>query len=301
MNAQNLKKQLTLSAFILATLLGGSNAIAVQFSNAEFPPFFGAAIRFGAASLLLFVMVASLRLPLPKGRALLGAIIYGVFQFGISYAFLYRSLLDVPAGLVMVVLSIMPLFTFLFAIAHHQERFQWKILGGSLIAVSGIAIVFYTQISVNVPLYALIFIVLAAMCFAEASVLYKGFPQSHPITTNAIGMAVGSSILFIGSWLFTESIQMPVLASTWIAVLYLIVFGSVGMFVLILYVLSHWTASAASYQTVLMPIVTIVMSSLIAGENITILSSIGGIAVLVGVYVGALMPTHSKHPEHQKA
>jgi drug/metabolite transporter (DMT)-like permease len=288
-------KHLTLLAFIVATLIGGNNAIAVRYSNLELPPFFGAAIRFTAASLLLFVIVFFLRLPLPKGRSLLGAIIYGVLQFGISYAFMYWSLLEVPAGLFQIILSIVPLFTFLFAIAHRQESFQWRILIGSLIAVIGIAIVFYNQISINIPLFSLLAIILAAMSIAEAGVLYKDFPKSHPITTNAIGMSVGALILFMGSWLFNENPSLPILPNTWIAVLYLVVFGSVGMFILVLYVLNHWTASAASYQLVLMPMVTVLVASLIAEEELTIISFVGGLLVLIGVYVGALMKPSQRH------
>jgi drug/metabolite transporter (DMT)-like permease len=288
-------RNLTLLAFIVATLIGGNNAIAVRYSNLELPPFLGAAIRFTAASLLLFVIVFFLRLPLPKGRSLLGAIIYGVLQFGISYAFMYWSLLEVPAGLFQIVLSIVPLFTFLFAIAHRQEPFQWRIMIGSLIAVIGIAIVFYNQISINIPLFSLLAIILAAMSIAEAGVLYKDFPKSHPITTNAIGMSVGALILFMGSWLFNENPSLPTLPSTWIAVIYLVVFGSVSMFILVLYVLNHWTASAASYQLVLMPMVTVLVGSLIAEEELTIISIVGGLLVLIGVYIGALMKPSQRH------
>ena len=61
-------ERLTIIAFILATILGGNNAIAVRFSNVELPPSFGAGIRFAAASLILFLIVFAMRLPLPKGR-----------------------------------------------------------------------------------------------------------------------------------------------------------------------------------------------------------------------------------------
>jgi drug/metabolite transporter (DMT)-like permease len=192
-------------------------------------------------------------------------------------------------------LSIVPLFTLLFAIAHRQESFEWRIMIGSLIAVIGIGIVFYNQISINVPLFSLLAIILAAMSIAEAGVLYKDFPKSHPITTNAIGMSVGAVMLFIGSWFFNESPSIPILPSTWIAVLYLVVFGSVGMFILVLYVLNHWTASAASYQLVLMPIVTVLVASLIAEEELSIISFVGGLLVLIGVYVGALMKPSQRH------
>lgn len=282
--------RLTLAAFIISTLLAGNNAIAVRFSNAELPPFFGAAVRFAAAALILFLIVLILRLPLPKGRSLLGVMIFGILQFGLSYALMYWSLLQVPAGLFQVVLSIVPLFTFFFAILHRQERFQWRILAGGLLAVGGIAVIFRNQITASSSLLSLLAIILAAACIAEAAVLFKTFPKSHPITTNAVAMAVGAAILFVMSPLFGEAPQWPSLPTTWIAVVYLIFLGSIGTFVLALYVLSRWKASVASYQLVLMPIVTILFASRLAHETVTMAFLAGGGLVLAGVYVGALAP-----------
>lgn len=283
-------ERLTLLAFIVSTILGGNNAIAVRFSNVELPPFSGAAIRFAAAALILLLIVLALRLPLPKGRSLVGVLVFGALQFGISYALMYWSLLKVPAGLFQVVLALVPLFTFFFAIAHRQEAFQWRILVGGLLAVSGIAIVFRGQLIANVPLLSLLAVVLAAACIAESVVLFKSFPKSHPITTNALGMAVGAAILFTMSMLTRESPAVPDLPATWIALLYLIFFGSIGTFVLALFVLSRWTASATSYSLVLMPIVTVLFASWLAGEAITASLLAGGLLVLLGVYLGALAP-----------
>jgi drug/metabolite transporter (DMT)-like permease len=58
--------------------------------------------------------------------------------------------------------------------------------------------------------------------------------------------------------------------------------------VLALYVLARWTASASSYQLVLMPIVTVVCAAWLAGEAVTPSLVLGGLLVLVGVYVGAI-------------
>jgi len=282
--------RLTLAAFVISTIMGGGNAIAVRFSNVELPPFFGAAVRFAIASLLLFLFVYYRRLPLPKGRALIGVLIFGTLQFGVNYALMYWSLLEVPAGMFQVILALVPLLTFFFAIIHRQETFQWKVLLGGLLATAGIVIVFRNQLSANVPLLSLLAIVLASACSAEAIVLFKTFPKAHPVTTNAVAMGWGAFILFTGSFLFRETPTLPNLSATWLAVGYLILFGSVGTFVLALYVLSHWTASAGSYQLVLMPIVTILLASWIAHEELTVTLLIGGVFVLIGVYVGALMP-----------
>ena len=221
--------RLTIAAFIVSTVLAANNAIAVRFSNAELPPFFGAGIRFAAAALILFIIVLCLRLPLPKGRSLLGVMIFGALQFGLSYSLLYWSLLRVPAGMAMVFLSVGPLFTFFFAILHRQESFRWRVLAGGLVAVGGIAVIFRDQITASIPLLSLTAILVAAACFSEASVLYKTFPKSHPITTNAVAMAVGAAILFLLSPLSGESPQWPTLPATWIALIYLIFLG--GRFV----------------------------------------------------------------------
>src|SRR5688572_20088800 len=111
-------RRLTLLAFVVSTVLAGNNAIAVRFSNQELPPFFGAGLRFGAAALILFGVVAALRLPLPTGRSLTGALVFGSLQYGMSYALMYWSLQQVPAGMFQVVLALAPLFTFVLAIAH---------------------------------------------------------------------------------------------------------------------------------------------------------------------------------------
>ncbi|MBN1449928.1 MAG: EamA family transporter [Anaerolineales bacterium] len=285
-------ERLTLIAFIVSTILGGNNAIAVRFSNVEIPPFFGAAIRFTAASLILFLIVLALRLPLPKGRSLVGALIFGALQFGISYALIYWSLLQVPAGLFQVILALVPLLTFLLAIAHRQETFQWRVLAGGLLAVGGITIIFSGRLIDDVPLLSLLAVVLAAACIAESIVLFKTFPKTHPITTNALAMGMGAAILFAVSGLARESIGWPSLPATWTAITYLVLFGSVGTFVLALYVLERWTASATSYSLVLMPIVTVLFASWIADEPITSALLVGGLLVLAGVYVGALAPPH---------
>src|SRR5512133_1962111 len=143
-------------AFLLSTLLFGFNAIGVRYVVAELPPFWGAALRFAPAGLILFVIVFFLKLPLPKGRSLLGAILFGVVNFGASYAFLYTGLEKVKPGMTQVILALVPLFTLIFAILHHQESFRWNAMLGAVLALAGIAIVFREQLQENVPIFSLL-------------------------------------------------------------------------------------------------------------------------------------------------
>ena len=280
-----------LIAFALAILFAGNNAIAVRFSNVELPPFFGAAIRFAAAALILFLVVMILRLPLPGGRGILGAVIFGVLGAGLNVALLYWALGYIQPGITMVVLALVPLLTFLFACAHRQEVFNWKALIGGILALIGTGVVFRDQLNANVPLLPLLAVVGAAVCFAESTVLIKSYPQAHPITTNAIAFATGSGLLFMLSALWNETPTLPTLPTTWLALFYLIIFGSVATFVLSLYVVKHWTASASSYQFVLIPFITIPVSAFLVKESISVAFLIGGILVLAGVYIGGIAKT----------
>src|SRR3989304_3629870 len=153
---------LTYLVFFVVVLIGGSNAVAVRFSNMELPPFWGAAFRFGAAALLFWAVVWRQRVPIPNGRALAGVMIYGALTIGVSYDLLYWALLSVQASLLMVLMSLGPLLTFFFAWGHGQAKFRWQGLIGALVAFSGIILGVGGEFGASVPLLPLAALLVAA-------------------------------------------------------------------------------------------------------------------------------------------
>jgi drug/metabolite transporter (DMT)-like permease len=141
-----------------------------------------------------------------------------------------------------------------------------------------------------VPLGSLLAAVASAVCIAQAAVLVRRFPAVHPVTMNAVGMTTGAALLLAGSLLTGEPRLLPQRAATWAAVGYLVVAGSVVVFVLYLLVLRYWAASRAAYAFVLIPFVTVLLSAWLDQEPLGIGLLVGGLLVLAGVYVGALRP-----------
>jgi drug/metabolite transporter (DMT)-like permease len=281
----------TLAAYAVMTAIAGSNFVAVRFSNEELPPFWGATLRFAIACALFFAVMRWRRAALPRGRALAGVAVYGALGFGAFYALMYWALVSVPAGLASVLVALVPLLTFFFAIAHGLETFRLRGLMGALIAVAGIAVVFVEQLGGVVEVAALLACIAAAACGAESTVLAKLFPRVDPAATNAVGILAGLAILAPLSIIAGEVWTMPQRIDTMLAVGYLVTIGSVGMFALFLYVLRRWTATATSYLLVVSPLVTVAVASLLAGERITLQFAVGGVLVGLGVYVGALSAT----------
>lgn len=278
----------TLLGFVAIVLMAGSNVVAVRFSNRDLDPMWGAGLRFALAAILLFVAMRAMRLPSPRGRALLGAALYGALTFGAFFAFAYWGLLEVPAGLASLLLASVPLLTFLLAWVQGIEPFRWRGLVGAVVAMTGIAVMFVGPVTASIPVLSMLAILAGAACAAEATVLIKLFPRTHPIATNAVGMSVGATLLLALSLGFGEAWRLPTLASAQIAVGYLVIFGSFVLFVVYVFVIQRWTASGVSYQFVFMPIVAFVLSAWLEGERIGFDVVLGGVLVLLGVFVGAL-------------
>jgi len=279
-----------LAVFAAVVLFGGLNAVAVRYSNQELAPFWGGALRLIPAAVLLFAYVLLRRAAMPRGRALLGIALYGVLGFAVSYAFLYFGLVDAPAGAAAVAVSLVPLMTLVLAPLHGLERFRWQAFGGAIVSAVGVAVVFADQLDAQVGLVSLVALLLGAATVAESTIVVKKFPRSDPAVTNALGMAIGAGLLVALSLVVGEAQAVPRAAPTILALAYLVVVGSVFLFMGFLYVLQRWTASAASYQLLFMPLVTLPAASFLRGEEVSGAFAIGGALVLVGVYVGAIAP-----------
>jgi drug/metabolite transporter (DMT)-like permease len=283
-------ERVALAAFVSEAVLAGGNAVGVRFSNRELDPLWGAGLRFSLAAALLIAVMAAMRLALPRGRALTGAVLYGLFNFGGAFALAYYALDHIHAGFGQTLLALVPLATLLLAVAYRQERLRLQAVVGTVLALAGIAWMSRLPLQESVPLLALLAALGSAFCFAQAAVLVRRFPPVHPVTMNAVGMATGGAVLVAASVLVGDSLMLPQRAATWIAVGYLVLIGSIVVFVLYLVILRYWAASRAAYVFVVTPIVTVLLSAWLDDEPIRAELVLGGLLVLAGVYIGALRP-----------
>lgn len=280
---------IAMAAFSSVVALGGANAIAVKQTVGELAPFWGAALRFLAAGTVMLILVVVTGKKVPSGKSLGGAVLYGLLGFAAAYGFLYTGIQHVPAGTLMVLVALTPLFTFGLAILHRQETFRIQGLLGAVLAIVGIAIVFFDQVDADVPIGSMLLVILGTIAIAESGVVAKGIPKSDPLATNAVAMLAGGLVLFILALATQESLNLPATFTTWLAIGYLIFFGSVAMFALYLFTLQRWTASAVSYVTLLMPLVTVILAAIFFEERVSPTFVLGSAVILGGVYVGAFL------------
>ena len=285
---QRHRERVALAAFMSYSLLAGGNAVCIRFSNRELAPLWGAGLRFTLAAALLLTAMVVLRLTVPRGRALTGALLYGALNFAGAFALAYYALVRIHAGFGQIVLALVPLVTLLLAVAWRQERFRAAALAGCLLSLAGIVVMSQAPLRESVPFLSLLAAIGSVLCFAQGALVVRRFPPLHPVTINAVGMTIGAALLLVGSLVAGEQWTLPHQAETWLAVAYLVVVGSGIVFVLYATVLRYWPASRAVYGFVLIPFVTVVLSAWLDAERISAGLAVGGLLVLAGVYVGAL-------------
>jgi drug/metabolite transporter (DMT)-like permease len=278
----------TLIAFVLFVLVVGGNPVAVRFSDRGLPPFWGAAFRFSAAALIFWIVVLARRVALPRGRALIGTVIYGAIAIGASFAFLYWALVRTQPGLASVFIAIVPLLTLFLAAAHGQEELSLWRLAGAVVAVGGIVIIVGGRLGGDLDVPALLALLAGSMFVAEGGVVFKLLPRADPAATNAVALSTGAVLLAGLSLLAGEKWSLPASASTWAAFGYLVAIGSVAMFYLYQFVLAHWPASTTAYGFVLMPMVSVALSAWLTGEAVTASFGVGIAVVMAGIWLAAV-------------
>lgn len=286
----------TYAAFVGAVVIGGANFVAVSFSNKELPPLFGATLRFALGAAFFFLIARMRRVPLVRGRSALGAALYGLLGFGAAYAFFYYALVGLTAGTTAVIIAAVPLFTLVIAVLHGQERMSMRGVVGGLLAIAGIGVLSLGTLGGDLGVSYLIAAILGTVAAAGSSVVAKALPDVHPINMNAIGMLAGTLLLVVSSLAFNESWTLPRQGSTLLAVGWLVILGSVGLFQLFLYVIKRWTASATVYAITGMPVVAVALGALLLDQPVTAEVLAGGSLVIAAVYVGAISGTRRAQP-----
>ena len=278
-------------AVALLVVLIGTNLVAIRVGNRELAPLWHAGFRFLLAALLFWLIALVLRSPRPRAQAAAGAALYGLLTIAGFFAFVYAGLVDAPVGLATTTLALGPLITLGLAAAAGLERIRRSAVVGGAIAFAGIAIMYASALTRDVPAMSLVLFALAAVCFASGGIVVKRTPQINPVVQNGIASTVGAVVLVGLAVIFGEQLAIPARPETWIALLYLVVPGTVLTFAILLYLLHRWPASRVAYQFVLAPIVAIGLAALLLQEQIEAVVVAGTALVIVGVWVGALRST----------
>jgi drug/metabolite transporter (DMT)-like permease len=195
---------------------------------------------------------------------------------------LYWGLLQVTSDTASIVYAAVPLVVVLLAVYFGLEKFHWRLLVGALFGLFGVVMIFGVAVGYGVDIVSLLAVIGGALFNSVGQIAAKKAQEVDPIVMNCVGFVLGASMLFLMSLLTRETIGLPSQEATWLAIGCLVAVSVIGYYINIL-VIQQRSVSYASFSNVLTPIVTIVASSFLLGEEITPAFILGSSLIFTGL------------------
>jgi drug/metabolite transporter (DMT)-like permease len=277
-------------AFSACSAIWGSTFLVISIGNDALAPVWAATLRLVLATVLLGAWSLARGEALPTGAALRSALVYGVLQFGVNFPLLYWGEKTVPSGLAAVMYATLPMTSAILTRALGMERLTLPKLAGAITAFAGVVVLFSPSFSGQISPAGLFAIFTAATMSVGGNVVLKRGPRQNPIGANAVGCAIGAVISAAASFAMREPHPLPTTVATLGPLLYLTIAGSMGAFVLMSWLVNHWTLTRVSYISVLVPVIAMALGSLLHHEPITLTNLAGTALVLAGVLIGMRRP-----------
>jgi len=275
-----------IAAFFAIYVLWGTTFLAIRIAVLELPPLFAAGARFFTAGVALFALMRFRGQASPTARQWRNLLILGLLMFVAEYGPLFWAEKYVPSGVASVLEATLPILTLIIEVlVLRQQRFRWTLALSTAIGFAGITVLLVPGSGESVALLPCAAILLGAITWSLGSVLSRSLdlPKSRPLTAGA-AMMMGGAILLALSAALGEMHPLPhVSMRAGLAVLYLIVFGSILGFTAFVWLLARMPATRVSSHAYVNPIVAVALGYFVAGETITLRMLAGTVLVIASV------------------
>ncbi len=289
-NAPSMLSPKVLIPFMLTGTIWGSTWFVITGQISNVPAAWGVFFRFMLATPALFalavVMGNRLRLNRPEHLLALGV---GIAQFSGNFLFVYHSEQHITSGIVAVMFALLMVPNAVFARVFIGERVQSGFIGGSLVAIAGVAMLLVHEwnaapLGGNVGLGIVLAIggMLAASIanVVQANPTGRGVPM---VSFLAWAMLYGTAFDLVYAFVTAGPPTLPSGWQFWAGTAYLAIIGSVVTFPLHYNLVREIGAGKTAYNAIVTVCVAMLLSTVFEGFRWDALSASGMALALLGM------------------
>jgi len=280
--------------YAVTVLIWGSTWLAMHWQLGEVSPYWSVTYRFALATLIIMLYCCltrkNMRFSLKQHRALFAQ---GLFLFSLNYLFYYIGSQYFMSGLVAVAYASILIMNIVNTRLFFKTPLQRSIVIGALIGLSGLLTIFSGQFHLLLhsthPHLGQLLLGLGACLFgtllASLGNMIFVYNQRHKIPilqSNAYGILYGTLILTLIALCSGEPLSFDIHPRYWASLFYLAAFGTVIAFGTYLQLVKRIGAERASYAFVILPIVSLLLSSIFENFQWTLSTFIGLMMVIIG-------------------
>ena len=288
--------------YLAIVLIWGSTWIVIPYQLGDVANEMSVGYRFGLAALLLYgyAILTRRKIALPR-YAYLFVFLQGTLLFSLNYFLVYYGTAYITTGLVAVVFSTVIVFNAVFERLFFRVEFEARVLIAALIGFSGIALIFWPEISevslqddtVIGILFVLVATIIASLGNMTAVVNTRRALPLVAVNAHAMAWAGVTSILI--GLAMGKDLDFSLSTSYLVSLTYLSLFGSAVAFGCYLALIRRIGAAKSAYSAVVVPIVALGISTFFEGYEWTAAAVLGIILTLVGNWLILYRPLTKTH------
>jgi len=297
---------LVIIAFAIVYLVWGSTYFFIRIAEqGGMPPFLLGALRFTSAGLLLMAWCAVKKEKLFVWKDIVAATVTGFLLLFVGIGMVILAERTLPSGLVSILVSSAPIWFVVLDKGNWPVNFKSKAtIIGLIIGFGGVILLFSEQIG-NVfrgtgsPMLLWMFLLLlGSVSWSTGSLYTKHVKTTVSSSVSTAWQMFAAGIIYIAAALvhgeFNNAKLQSIQASSWFAVLYLVVLGSIAAYSAYVWLLQVRPATQVSTYAYVNPVIAVILGIVFAGEHISLIQIAGLAVILTSVLMINLAKYRSK-------
>jgi len=275
-------------AWISICLVWGTTYLAIRIGVESLPPMLFAGIRWIIAGPILVFILRFKGIKFPPRNEIKHIALVGVLLIGVANGLVVVGEQWIPSGLASLLVTTLPFWIVgIEYLIPNSYKLNKSIVIGLLIGFSGVLLIFWNEVEnlLSGDYFLGILAILGAVISWSIGSLYAKYKkiQTNPLMSAAFQMIIAGSIqIFIGV-LLGEQNSFYLNTNGLLAMLYLILFGSLLGYASYIYAISHLPVSFVATYSYVNPVIAIFLGWLVLDETINGTMIIAAIIILSGV------------------
>lgn len=277
-----------IGAYAVLYLVWGSTYLAMRMAVETLPPFSLACMRFLVSGLALLGFALARGDARPGRRDWLHAAVVGALLLIGGNALVIWAVQHVPSGVAALVVATTPLWLAILS----GKRPSMRVVVGIVVGLVGIGVLVGPAAfagTARIDPRGVAVLVVASLSWAAGSLVQRKASAGSPLMGNGLQMVCGGLMLLalaVGTGeLHDPSVFARASLQSWLAVVYLAVFGSLLGFTSYAWLMRHDDPARVATYAYVNPVVAVILGALIGGEALTLRVLVAAAIIVSAVVV----------------